>query len=313
MLSDPFTTQDGDVILRAGPEPGSKHDFRVHKVVLSLASHVFKDLFLTAQPDGSQADPLPVVAITDSPESVDLFLRFIYPGVVPPANPNLANLVALLTIADKYDVQTIPPAVKGLLANEEVQMDDPFGVYIIARRWGFDNEAKRAAQRVTLAEIRESPFSKDPQSMIGEDFLRLLWFMEKRGEETRRTIRTSLISACEKQIDPEFGEVSCRHTDEKAQEFFNGLAEEIIRRFDADPSSLDDGDLMAALWRAPDPPYTGFCKPEDEDYIRAMGVPPTYCPLRPQNIVSVLTSLVSILEGMSSKCWIKAMGEKFPS
>ena len=40
-----FTADDGDVLLCAGPKPESKHDFRVHKLILSLASPVFKDMF----------------------------------------------------------------------------------------------------------------------------------------------------------------------------------------------------------------------------------------------------------------------------
>ena len=35
MSSAFFTTVDGDVILRAGQKPGSRHDFRVHKLLLS--------------------------------------------------------------------------------------------------------------------------------------------------------------------------------------------------------------------------------------------------------------------------------------
>ena len=127
MLPDPFTTEDGDVILRAGPDDS----FRVHKAILSFTSSVFKDLFRTAQPDqpdGGQDGLLPTIPITDPPESIDLLLRFIYPGVTPTTIANPATFSTLLTIADKYGVAMVSPVVEKRLADQEVLEKDPFGV-----------------------------------------------------------------------------------------------------------------------------------------------------------------------------------------
>ena len=276
MLPDPFTTEDGDVILRAG----SDDTFRVHKIVLSLASPVFKDLFQTAQPDQADAGQeglLPTIPITDPPESVDLLLRFIYPGVVPPTITDLTVLLALLTIADKYAVQTIPPIVKERLADKEVLKKDPFGVYIIAHRWGFVDGAKKAAREVTLVGITESPSSKDPQNLTGEDFFRLLWFMQKRGDEAKKVIRSYLVS-WRHDIDFEYGygEYTCgKHSGDRSREFFEALAERIVEEFDVNPC-LDTRDVVMALTRAPDPPL-GFC--ENIGLDEAMEDFSIYCPL----------------------------------
>ena len=48
-MSTFFTTDDGEIVLRASSQPNSKYDFRVHKFILSLASPVFKDMFTFPQ------------------------------------------------------------------------------------------------------------------------------------------------------------------------------------------------------------------------------------------------------------------------
>jgi hypothetical protein len=87
MSSTLFTTSDGDIILRAGQEPDSKHDFRVHKFILSLASPVFKDMFTFPQPPDQnwvEQPDISIVNVPDRPKVLDAVLRFVYPGVEPP-------------------------------------------------------------------------------------------------------------------------------------------------------------------------------------------------------------------------------------
>ena len=307
MLPDPFTTEDGDVVLRVGPDD----TFRVHKLVLSLASPVFKDLFQNArpdQPDGGPGGFIPVIPIADSPESVDLLLRFIYPGVVPPTITDPTVLSALLTVADKYGVQVISPIAKARLADEEVLKKDPFGAYIVARRWGFTDEAKSAARRLTLTGIMQSPSSKDPQNLAREDFFRLLWFMQKRGDEAKNTIRTSLVGW---NPNPDLGSVACgKHTDDQTREFYDALVEIIVEKFDIDPC-LDAWKLVAALQSTPDPPDTGFCR--DIDSWPEQDAFHIYCPLRPSVMVSSLSSLASQLQSICEEYLSEALDGSFPA
>lgn len=303
-----FTTQDGDVILRAGSESPQEHDFRVHRVVLSLASRVFKDLFTTAQPDAGQEDTLPVVTITDSPESIDLLLRFIYPGSIPPIITDLARLSTLLTIADKYDVPSILPIAKGRLGDKEVLENDPFGVYVAARRWGFADEAKKAARKMTLAKIGTSPFSGDPQNLAKGDFFRLLWFMEKRGDEAKKAIRSFWVDTWTDDHDNGF--FTCgKHNTDQTREFFERLGEAIIAKFDVDPA-LDRLGLVEALAYVSNPPPTGFCD-EDEENPEGMLIR-ICCPLRPANVVSNLERLARRLENIRIKYLGEAMDGEVP-
>lgn len=82
---------DGDIILRAQCSPNN-HNFRVHKLVLSLASPVFKDMFGITQPRPDMLNvDIEVIYMTDPPRGLDsdLVLRLIYS--FPP--PNVDSLV----------------------------------------------------------------------------------------------------------------------------------------------------------------------------------------------------------------------------
>ena len=307
MLPDPFTTEDGNVILRVGPDDA----FRVHKAILSFTSSVFKDLFQTAQPDqpdGGQEGHLPTIHITDPPESVDLLLRFIYPGAMTTTFTNPATFSTLLTIADKYGVPMVSPIVEERLADEEVLEKDPFGVYTVARRWGLTGVAKRAAQRLTLRKVMDSPSSKDPQNTTGEDFFRLLWFMQKRGEEGRRVIRNYFAF----NTDPFMGEFPCSHeahSGRAAVKFYDELARKIGDKFEDDPC-LDTEQMVEIFVNGPDPPSKGFCGDIDSDPIPDEFS--MFCPTRPSRIVQSLRDLASSLDYDCKLYLGKAMDGEFP-
>ncbi|KAF9649412.1 hypothetical protein BDM02DRAFT_3113808 [Thelephora ganbajun] len=312
MSSTFFTAHDGDIILRTSLGPDLQQDFQVHKLILSLASPVFKDLFQVAQPDGGQGG-LPIITITDSTESVDLLLRFIYPGLVPPTITDLSVLSALLAIADKYAVTTVSLILKQRLATEDLLEKDPFGVYTVARRWGLTDEAKAAARGLTLMKIMKSPSSKNPQNLVVEDFFRLLWFTKKRGEEGKTLIRRFFTW----ETDPlPTMEIPCGnrlHSGMEAQEFYRSLAEKIAEEFDVNPCL--DMDLMARIFvNGPDPPSEGFCEPEEID-LHQVQEPDfhVFCPTRPSRIVQSLIHLASSLEYDCELYLRKALDGEFPT
>jgi len=286
MLPDPFTTEDGDAILRVAPDD----IFRVHKIVLSLASPVFKDLFQTAQPDQPDRgqNGLPTIPITDPPESVDLLLRFIYPGVVPPIITDPIKLSALLTIADKYGVQMILPIVEERLDDEVVLEEDPFGVYIVARRWGFTDVAKSAARRLTLHKVMASPSSKDPQSFTGDDFFRLVWFMQRRGENGKLMIRGEVL-----------GYETYNHSLEEV-EFFNQLIERILGEFEVDPW-FDTERMVKVFVDGPSPPQLEDAYGDEWSQRTESRITKTLC------------NLASRLDHDCWECLEKAMDGEFPA
>lgn len=104
--SHPFNRASADVILRSC----DLVDFRIHRGILTESSPFFSDMFELPQP--VQAEPTgatetarapPVVDMTEDAETLDAFLRLLYPIVKPPLeDPKLLALV--LKAAHKYDM-----------------------------------------------------------------------------------------------------------------------------------------------------------------------------------------------------------------
>lgn len=155
MLKDEnFDVPDGDIILRALGPPS--HDFRVHKLVLSLASPVFKDMFSLPQPtwggySGTTPNPAgaEIVEVTDPPYAMDFILRMIYPFTPPSFDVNLDTLVECLIIADKYNIRGAKAQLYHALARHSVAQ--PLRVYAIASRFGFGNIVDSATHQVLSA------------------------------------------------------------------------------------------------------------------------------------------------------------------
>jgi len=75
MPHDFDNSSTGDVILRSG---GPKvAEFRVHKVILSIASPVFEEMFSLPQP--ATEEDLPVCDIFEDAATVEALLRLVYP------------------------------------------------------------------------------------------------------------------------------------------------------------------------------------------------------------------------------------------
>jgi len=145
-----FSIPDGDVILRALGPPA--HDFRVHKLVLSLASPVFKDMFSFPQPTSGipSVTGVEIVEVADPPRALDIILRSIYPFTPPSFDGNLDTLVECLIIADKYDIGAAKARLHQALGRSDVA--DSLRVYAIASRFGFPSIVESAA-RLILSDV----------------------------------------------------------------------------------------------------------------------------------------------------------------
>ena len=157
-----FDNPNADIILRALGPP--ERDFRVHKIVLSLASPVFKDMFSLPQPTSddprkSTVAEVEIVEVTDSAEALDIVLRLIYPFVPPSFDGDLDILVECLVIADKYDIKGAKSRLYSALARTNVTQS--LQVYAIAARFGFaklvDSASLHILSSVHLARISELP------------------------------------------------------------------------------------------------------------------------------------------------------------
>ena len=144
-MDDDFDGPDGDIILRTQGPPD--RDFLVHKLILSLASPVFKDMFCVPQPKSNASNgEIDVVDITDPPRALDLILKLIYP-FPPPKVDDLDQLVQGLIIADKYNIEGARARLRDPL--NKFMREEPLRVYAIATRFGLEEEAEAAASFTT--------------------------------------------------------------------------------------------------------------------------------------------------------------------
>jgi len=289
-----FTTHDGDIILRAGTEPDSKRDFRVHKFILGLASSVFKDMFAFPQPSDQTLNEhqLPVVDVLDPPEALDVILRLIYPGVEPPKITEQKTLSALLLTADKYNITSIYPTLRENL--KTFLPDHSLWAYIIACRFGFLEEKKQAA-RLTSSESLQYLEDREAVQLISSyDLFRLFEFIQRRESGGRVKIGWHLGPINVESI------TSCEHKGNDTQYYYSQLEKEVWDAFVSNPC-VGPNDLFAVVDSVHDPPPG--CDPlprsgswysvmpledgEDDDAFK--------CPLQPMTIRRKLTDVADLL------------------
>ena len=301
MSSTFFTTNDGDTILRAGPEPDSKHEFRVHKFILSLASSVFKDMFAFPQPPNrnrSKVRQLPIVDIPDLPSILDTILRLIYPGVEPPKIPDLPTLSAVLSAADKYNITSIYPVLRSTL---KTLHGEPFRKYIMACRFGFVEEAKEAAKMGTTRSITSENFDEEVQHISTADLYRWIRFVQEREEQGRSKINEEL-----DWWNMDWG-TDCNHA-EDGKEFYFRLEKAVADAFALNPC-LGSNDLFAVLDTIPDPPPGCPPSPNAESgefYYGACAMEEFKCQLRPMTIRGNLTQIAVELSRLNHTLLDKA-------
>jgi len=245
MSSTLFTTSDGDVIIHAGPDPDSKRAFRVHKLILSLASPVFEDMFAFPQPpDQNDEHGLPVIDVSDPPESLDMILRLLYPGIEPPGIPDIQTLTALLVVADKYNITSIYPTLRGTL--KTFLPGRPFRAYVVACRFGFLKEAKEAARVGTTQSIIFEGIDEEVRHISSIDVMRWVKFVQEREREGRSLIGKLLGW---EQVNSDY---HCIHRD-SGKDFYFRLERAVEDAFCSNPGLTSDN-FFAVLHKVPDPP-----------------------------------------------------------
>lgn len=144
----PFDDRDADVILRSC----DLVDFRVFKVVLSLASPVFKSMFTlpqslssaqsTVADDEDHRDGIPVVRLSEDARTLEDVLRSFYPVSVPCVD-SMEDIARVLTVAGKYEIDMFRRRAREMLMNRVDE--DPVCAYAIALRFELEGIVTKAA------------------------------------------------------------------------------------------------------------------------------------------------------------------------
>ncbi|KAF8502573.1 hypothetical protein JB92DRAFT_3145916 [Gautieria morchelliformis] len=98
-----FWFEDGDVVLSV-TEDGVEHHFRVHRLILKIASPVFRDMLSMPRPSGSEDMPVPLPE--DSVQDVTALLGALYISRKA-QNMTLDVALGILRLSHKYQIEGI--------------------------------------------------------------------------------------------------------------------------------------------------------------------------------------------------------------
>ncbi|KAI0664236.1 hypothetical protein C8Q70DRAFT_1146050 [Cubamyces menziesii] len=149
--------------------------FRLHKIILSIASDFFGDMLSLPQPDGAAG--LPVIPVTEHSSVLESLFRLCYP-IKDPLLLTVEQVRSTLEAAMKYQMEEATEiATAKLLSLVTVA---PLRVYAIAYRHSLENVVhaaeqavhKQSAQAMYVDELEEIPMSA---------YRRLLSYCERAG------------------------------------------------------------------------------------------------------------------------------------
>ena len=190
--STDFCADDADVIIRAG----GTLDFRVHKLILSLVSPIFKDMFTLPQPPPDTPNALPRIDVQDSAKAWENILRTIYPNQPNPTIDTLDDLESLLLAAQTYEMQSIIETHRKAFEHRKFIEKDPLRLYTIACACGFEDEVAYVARNAELLAVTRH---SDPHGMKGLTFCayyRLVSFLVDRDNQWLRFLDNVRVPQC---------------------------------------------------------------------------------------------------------------------
>ncbi|KAH7890928.1 hypothetical protein F5I97DRAFT_107463 [Phlebopus sp. FC_14] len=185
----PFDSVDADVILRSSDNV----DFRVFKVILSLASPVFKSSFSLPQHNNQTASP-PIIELPEDSTTLQATLLLCYPG----SNPTFASFSSAWNFAAallKYDMEIVIQQAKVILLSQFVE-SHTVSLYALACHYGWRDVAERsAAEALKIKDLgRTTTYVDEMESMTAAAFQRLVSYHIACGEAARKVATGSYYS-----------------------------------------------------------------------------------------------------------------------
>jgi len=224
-----FNAPDADAILRSSDEK----EFRVHRLILSLASPVFQAMFSLPQP----TDPPSQIPSVDVPEPSGVlqpFVQYLYPRSHPKIS-DLSMWAALYTAADKYNVEMVTDLLRDMLISHFLETS-PLRVYALASYWGFEEEAKIASTRTLTMDIFKDLPREDAQLMGGGACQQLYLLHAGRREAARSLITdhprpspSDLSCTCPSPGYPNLISALCRRITAKPSLTLEDLYEDVVK------------------------------------------------------------------------------------
>ncbi|KAF8159348.1 hypothetical protein B0H34DRAFT_767583 [Crassisporium funariophilum] len=186
----PFDNPDADVILRSSDK--EPVDFRVFKLLLTLSSPFFSEIFTLPQPIGSpspyshecqDSKNVPVIQMTEDTDTLRFLLALCLPVSVCklPYFTCLEELHKVIEAAFKFEMEGLQKHLRAELITLRFIESQPMRVFAIAYRYGWDEEAKKAA-RYALRHPMNGPFFPELGYISGATYYRLQEYHRMCGE-----------------------------------------------------------------------------------------------------------------------------------
>ncbi|KAG8742583.1 hypothetical protein FRC10_001248 [Ceratobasidium sp. 414] len=123
-------------------------EFRVHTVILSMVSSVFRDLLVVGS-----AGKDDIVHLTEDAQTISFMLCFIYPTQNAPDIPDIAALRSCLEVARKCDLSVMQENIDIRLNQPGFELYlEPLDLYNICVEYNLSNTRASAAQRLVAVQ-----------------------------------------------------------------------------------------------------------------------------------------------------------------
>jgi len=178
-----FDSPDSDAVLRSS----DGKEFRVHKVILNLASPIFQDMF--GLPQSANSSPkIPTIDVPEPSDTLQPFIQYLYPRS-PPEIADPSVWAAVYAVADKYNAETVMGLLRGVLISRFLETS-PLRVYALASHFGFEEEAKIASRETLRMDISEG-FPEEDAKLMGILACQKLYLLHIQRRENARALVTS--------------------------------------------------------------------------------------------------------------------------
>ncbi|TFY63458.1 hypothetical protein EVG20_g6301 [Dentipellis fragilis] len=147
-FGSPFDAENADIVLRSSQWV----DFRAHKLLLSLASPVFKSMLSMPQPNSpadshDYAGGLPVVRMSEDTMTLQHLLTAVYP--LPVSLPgSYEDTILVLAAAQKFEMKGALSSIRTAMRASgiyDLAREKPLQIYGLAYSHGLEDEAISAA------------------------------------------------------------------------------------------------------------------------------------------------------------------------
>ena len=231
----PFDHREADVILRSSDK--EPVDFRTFKLLLSLSSPFFSELFTLPQSGGLEIYTdesvgirgVPVVQMAEDSETLSILLGFCFPVSLfeHPRFVTLDQVRKVIEAAVKLEMLSLQLHLKKELVADRFIESQPIRVFAIAFRYGWDDEARKAA-RYTLRQSFSGSFVPELEYISGATYFKLQEYHRVCGEVASARV---LVQPALADVDDNWVWVTCRRcsgSSSRSSGLFSDLAQLIV-------------------------------------------------------------------------------------